>query len=71
MSEIISYFISKNDSNLVIVRNFGTIIISYFISKNDSNMDGVQPFNFNIISYFTSKNDSNDWREEYNEKTII
>ena len=34
---IISYFISKNDSNNLLRFTAGSSIISYFISKNDSN----------------------------------
>ena len=56
---IISYFISKNDSNLVFARNTTPFIISYFISKNDSNWPYCDWQKLQIISYFISKNDSN------------
>ena len=56
---IISYFISKNDSNLVQMITRRIAIISYFISKNDSNHLDLLHEPVHIISYFISKNDSN------------
>ena len=56
---IISYFISKNDSNWNIFKIFHSAIISYFISKNDSNFPIWNKQKLKIISYFISKNDSN------------
>ena len=56
---IISYFISKNDSNNSVVNNLPNVIISYFISKNDSNWEVEVTNPRSIISYFISKNDSN------------
>ena len=57
---IISYFISKNDSNGAVNVYARQKIISYFISKNDSNLQGVMLSVCFIISYFISKNDSNN-----------
>ena len=56
---IISYFISKNDSNRQERQGLLRRIISYFISKNDSNFMILLSNMATIISYFISKNDSN------------
>ena len=69
--DIISYFISKNDSNILPDNEQHFIIISYFISKNDSNFFIVQSYCFRIISYFISKNDSNKIRTSIKHTLII
>ena len=58
--DIISYFISKNDSNHSRKKIPVVEIISYFISKNDSNLLYANLHANLIISYFISKNDSNN-----------